>query len=279
MSNNETKKNATQGANHSASWDFKVEEKTLMDAISRDKNREELEKKNKVLKPERKLRIDTAAQTKRREQVQKDAKQSRTSGKADSRKYSDEKPLAYASIDKRLKSLIIDVIFFVVLVFAADVIAPNIANDMHKKNQTMCTSQCLDFLVGSMRYLPISEKSQDKFIDYIDKVDTDPKEEARFNNYVVSKMILLGFYGLFFILPQIFFGVSLGKALSKIRIEHAEGGNLSWSQGFTREIIGKLLSVISIIGPFIFLFQKNRRSLHDLISNSIVVDNLEKNRD
>lgn len=279
MGDNEQKKNSTQEAGQSASWDFKVEEKTLMDAISRDKHREELEKKNKVLKPEKKLRIDTAAQAKRREQVQKDAKQSRTTGKADSRKYAEENPFAYASVDKRLKSLIIDILFFVLLVFAADVFAPNIANDMHKKNQTVCNSQCLDVLIGGMKFLPLSVKTQDKFIDYADKIDTDPKEEARFNIYVVSKVILLGLYGVFFLIPQMFFGVSLGKALSKIRIEHADGGNLSWSQGFTREVFGKFLSLLTIVGPFVFLFQKNRRSLHDLISNSIVVENQEKNRD
>ncbi len=279
MGDNEQKKNSNQEASHSASWDFKVEEKTLMDAISRDRQREELEKKNKVLKPEKKLRIDTVAQAKRREQIQKDAKQSRTSGKADSRKYVEEHPFAYASVDKRLKSLIIDVLFFVMLVFASDVLAPGIANNMHKKNQTMCNSQCLDALIGGMRFLPLSVKTQDKFIDYVDKIDLNPKEEARFNIFVVSKMILVGFYGLFFVIPQIFFGVSLGKALSKIKIEHADGGNLSWSQGLTREIFGKFLSLLTVVGPFVFLVQKNRRSLHDLISNSIVVENPEKNRD
>ncbi len=279
MSDNERKKNSNQEAGPSASWDFKVEEKTLLDAISRDKQREELEKKNKVLKPEKQLRIDTAAQAKRREQIQKDAKQSRKDGKADSRKYVEEQSFTYASVDKRFKSLIIDVLFFIMLIFASDVLAPGFANNMHKKNQTMCNSQCLDVLVGGMRFLPLSEKTQDKFIDYVDKVESTPKEEVRFNIFIVSKMILLGFYGLFFIIPQIFFGVSLGKALSKIKIEHVDGGNLSWSQGFTREVFGKFISLLSIVGPFVFFVQKNHRSLHDLISNSIVVENPDKNHD
>lgn len=174
--------------------------------------------------------------------------------------------------------MIIDVLFFIVLIVVANTFAANLSSSSVKNVQSICDSKCFANLSVQLEGKIPNPALEEKVLDYLDEISTDPKGMIKFANQATSKAILLGLYLLFFALPQIFLGFSLGKLVAKLRIEYAEGGVLGFSQGFTRELFGKLISLITVIGPFLFLFTRKRRSLHDLLSNSIVVEVPERIR-
>jgi uncharacterized RDD family membrane protein YckC len=61
-----------------------------------------------------------------------------------------------------------------------------------------------------------------------------------------------------------------GKFVSKIFIEDMDGGDLGFVRTLMRETLFKAISLFSVIGLVMILFQKDRRGLHDLLAKSTV---------
>lgn len=81
------------------------------------------------------------------------------------------------------------------------------------------------------------------------------------------------FFGLFFfvIIPTAFFNTSVGKKITGQRVRGDYKYTLSISQAFQRELIWKPLGIALLVGIFMPLIDKKRKSLHDKITGTIVV--------
>jgi len=81
---------------------------------------------------------------------------------------------------------------------------------------------------------------------------------------------LIGFVDL--ILLPIVTGQTVGKMLTGLRILRSDGTPARFSQILLRQTIGYLLVLLTIgLGFFIAAFSRSGRSLHDLISRTVVV--------
>jgi len=227
-------------------WEFKVEEKSLMDVLKKDLKRDENEKHHKIQHQEKKLRLDYSTQTRyKMANLKTKATQRHLKNKSCSE-------MIFAPVEKRMKALLLDFLFFVGLLFLSHFLARVIIGpdpDAFFKNSLLSS-----------------------FFSYLYEFFSSSQTPLKFYVDFFSKLLLITFYLFFFILPQVFWGVSLGKKLSGLRIDHIDGGSLNLSQACAREFLGKLMSLITVAGPFLFFFTKNRRSLHDILSNSAVVE-------
>lgn len=92
---------------------------------------------------------------------------------------------------------------------------------------------------------------------------------------VFSIVCFFIFLILYIIIPcYIFEGQTLGKRIMKIKLikyGSLEQQPLSFGTYLLREVIGKTLSGLLLIGYFMILFTKEYRGLHDLIANSYVI--------
>jgi uncharacterized RDD family membrane protein YckC len=96
------------------------------------------------------------------------------------------------------------------------------------------------------------------------------KPVALNNYFLIFNIIFLSFLGI--IIPTLFYNASFGKMIAKIKVRGINQYTLSFEKVFLREIILKPISVLLILGFIIPFFNKERRSFHDLLLETIVVD-------
>ncbi|MBF0300115.1 MAG: RDD family protein [Oligoflexia bacterium] len=77
------------------------------------------------------------------------------------------------------------------------------------------------------------------------------------------------------ILPEYLTNQSIGKMFVQIRIIDMTNANISLIKSMFRGSIGKLISIISIVGVILPAIRKRGEALHDIISKTYVVDMLE----
>lgn len=88
-------------------------------------------------------------------------------------------------------------------------------------------------------------------------------------------MTLIAFFAYFFVLalPVLFTSKSWGKSFIGLSIQSSdEEKSLSFFNILFREFIAKPISLCTVIGPLLLLFNKEKRSLHDLVAGSVVMD-------
>lgn len=86
---------------------------------------------------------------------------------------------------------------------------------------------------------------------------------------LVSTAIFVAFVGV--IVPMAFFNNSFGKKMLNLKVRGEDKYTLSISQAINREFIAKPISILCIAG-FIFPFcNKQKKSLHDKITNTFVI--------
>ena len=76
----------------------------------------------------------------------------------------------------------------------------------------------------------------------------------------------------FIVLPVAFFNISFGKKIIGLRIRGTENYRLSISQAFNRELIFKPLGIIIIAGFITPFISKKEQSIHDMLTNTIVIE-------
>jgi uncharacterized RDD family membrane protein YckC len=93
---------------------------------------------------------------------------------------------------------------------------------------------------------------------------------------LVLKIImgLLGILAVLFliIIPVSFFNTSFGKKIFNLKIRGRERYTISLSLAVKRELILKPLSIIILAGFITPFFSKNRLSIHDMIAETIVIE-------
>lgn len=76
----------------------------------------------------------------------------------------------------------------------------------------------------------------------------------------------------YFILMTFFTGSTLGKKLFQIRVVSAEERKMTFFEVAFRETVGRFLSALILsIGYLVILVDKNKRGLHDILSDTNVV--------
>jgi len=87
---------------------------------------------------------------------------------------------------------------------------------------------------------------------------------------LISGLALTFFYVGYFYKHR---GATLGKSILNLKVVCLPYGETpSYKVGFLRDIFGKFLSVFTFfVGYLMVLFRKDRRALHDLISDTVVI--------
>ena len=77
---------------------------------------------------------------------------------------------------------------------------------------------------------------------------------------------------LYFILMTRLRGATLGKSLFRLRVVSAEGRDLSWIEVIFRETAGRFLSsAVLMLGYILIIPDRDKRALHDMLSDSRVI--------
>ena len=91
-------------------------------------------------------------------------------------------------------------------------------------------------------------------------------------DWTARSVIELLCYFLYYALLEGSMGATLGKKLCKITVVNLDGTKIKMGTAFMRSF-GRLVSGLVLgIGYIIALFNENGRSLHDMIANTIVID-------
>ncbi|WP_347549283.1 RDD family protein [Pseudalkalibacillus hwajinpoensis] len=79
-------------------------------------------------------------------------------------------------------------------------------------------------------------------------------------------------YYAYFILMTKFFAQTLGKMLFALRVQPDQGERLTWGTVIFREGIGRFISkTILFVGFLVVAFTKNKKGIHDMFADTIVV--------
>lgn len=93
-----------------------------------------------------------------------------------------------------------------------------------------------------------------------------------FSGFLVLGSLNFAIYFLFICFPMAFFNRTLGKKMVGIYVYGDNSFNLSMMRVFLREFILKPISILSVIGIVVLFFNKKRKTLHDFILKTVVVD-------
>lgn len=69
-------------------------------------------------------------------------------------------------------------------------------------------------------------------------------------------------------------GGTVGKRMVRLRVVRGDGSELGVVRGFVRELVGKPLSTVLMLGYLWPLWELRHRAWHDLIAGSVVVSEL-----
>ncbi len=95
--------------------------------------------------------------------------------------------------------------------------------------------------------------------------------------YSIADMVVYGLTVLYFVLMTYHSGATLGKKLFHIRVISTEYRDMTLFEVVFRETIGRFLSaVVMQIGYLLIMVEKDKRGLHDLLSDTCVVYYHEK---
>lgn len=93
--------------------------------------------------------------------------------------------------------------------------------------------------------------------------------------FKLAIMGIIGFvaYSLLIALPVCFTSRSWGKSFMKLSIHSSnEEKGLGFTGLFFREFIAKPISIATVVGPALCLFNREKKGLHDFVSGSVVMD-------
>ncbi len=227
-------------------WDFKIEGvKTESENSERIARKERLAKKLNQEEAKRDAQKDLAGTRKPKKmklgESSQASKRSRSKVAADMRKaemldFSD----LIASPVKRAMAFFIDAAIFMGIYLAA-------------------SSQWETVELFSLNFLRDAQVNQ-------------PLEPEVFRIVVMSIVAFIAYF-VVLALPVLFSHKSWGKSIIGLSIQSSdEEKSLGFSHIIFREFIAKPISIGTVIGPLILLFNSDKRSLHDLVAGTVVMD-------
>lgn len=94
----------------------------------------------------------------------------------------------------------------------------------------------------------------------------------------LSVLLFIVPYLLYFILPTVIFGRTLGKKVVGLRVVRVNcNEQLEFGQIIIRETVGKAISIVLLFGGFCMVsFNNRRRALHDYLANTVVIKYRER---
>lgn len=90
--------------------------------------------------------------------------------------------------------------------------------------------------------------------------------------YSIADILFYGLTVTYFVILTYFTGSTLGKKLFNIKVVSAEGRNFTFFEILYRETVGRFLAkIIIFIGYFMAGLDRQKRGLHDILSDTYVV--------
>ncbi|MBF0360101.1 MAG: RDD family protein [Oligoflexia bacterium] len=161
----------------------------------------------------------------------------------------------YSDIIKRLLAQIIDILIYLFSIFA--------------------TAKTFQYIFN----VKIINRDMSVLFNEIIKLETinintivNLYNSASFDQLLFYLVIIPIVWLIVIILPQYLTNQTFGKMFLQIRIVDISSANISFIKSVFRESLGKLITLISIVGIFFPLFKKRNESLHDIIFSTYVVD-------
>lgn len=112
----------------------------------------------------------------------------------------------------------------------------------------------------------------------------NPFSQIRINIYLLLQFFLLSLiialvlFSYYTLIPYRLNGQTIGKRMFRIRTVNADGTAMTFMTIFVREIIGRLFINLSTFGlaiavsALVAAYRKDHRTIHDVIANTIVID-------
>lgn len=133
----------------------------------------------------------------------------------------------------------------------------------------------VNFLLGKL------EESQPHLVDLMRMITTPSFSSRQINldlpvfnvpSYsLIEALPAITVFFIFVIFPTWRSGRTIGKKICKLKVVDDWDGRLTLIQTFGREVFGKILSVISVVGVLMMFFTKKRTGLHDKIFDTKVI--------
>jgi uncharacterized RDD family membrane protein YckC len=103
------------------------------------------------------------------------------------------------------------------------------------------------------------------------KID-QPLEPELFKIVIMTSIVLLAYF-IVLALPVLFTRKSWGKSFIGLSIQSSdEEKSLGFFNLVFREFMAKPISLCTVVGPLLLFFNSERRSLHDLVAGTVVMD-------
>ena len=96
--------------------------------------------------------------------------------------------------------------------------------------------------------------------------------------FMLSLVVALVLFSYYTLVPLRLNGQTIGKRMFRIRVVNLDGTSMTFMTIFVREVVGRMFinyatfGFGAIISFIVSLYRKDRRSIHDVISNTIVID-------
>lgn len=97
--------------------------------------------------------------------------------------------------------------------------------------------------------------------------------------FMLSLVVALVLFSYYTLVPLRLNGQTIGKRMFRIRTVNIDGTSITFMTIFVREIVGRMFinyatfGFGAIISLIVTLYRKDRRAIHDVIANTIVIDN------
>ncbi|MDW0110348.1 RDD family protein [Sporosarcina aquimarina] len=98
-----------------------------------------------------------------------------------------------------------------------------------------------------------------------------PISDPIFLLYSPYKLIMLALFLAYFLLMTKYFGQTVGKMITGIRVIKKTGEPLGWKTLLFREVIGRYISKTLLIPYLLVIFMPRKEALHDLFADTEVV--------
>jgi len=109
-------------------------------------------------------------------------------------------------------------------------------------------------------------------LSFAEKYKLDfPITEEMFLEYGFWFLIVFNYF-LLFVIGTAFYNRTIGKKFLGIFVREEERFSLSITNMFTREMVFKPLSVLSIVGVCMVFFNDKRQTLHDRLAKTLVIE-------
>jgi uncharacterized RDD family membrane protein YckC len=117
------------------------------------------------------------------------------------------------------------------------------------------------------------EKIELYSLNFLREAGIDQPLDPEVFKVVIMSLIACAAYFVILALPVLFSHKSWGKSVIGLSIQSSdEEKSLTFLNIIFREFIAKPISLATVIGPLILLFNSDKRSLHDLVAGTVVMD-------